>query len=425
MKIYLPNVKIVDANSPHNGRQAAIIIENGCIVSIEEPSAEKVKCDLCLDHKNLHISASWVDSSVSYRDPGSEWQESLGSLYNTAKAGGIGHIIGFPNTKPIVQTKESLSYFKNFSDAKVSTFHNLAALSIDCEGKDFTDWLDLHVNGAKGFTEGEVSVKNPDLFLKSLQYLAPLNSVLVQKPIDSYLSMFGQMHEGIQSTLLGLKGISSTAEEIVIERDLSLLRYLNIESQKPVLHFTGISTQRSVNLIRAAKNEGLAISCDVSAHHLIFKDTDLYDFDSNLKVLPPYRAESDQKALIEGLKDGTIDAIASHHSPWDAEHKELEFDLSEFGNIGMQTLFAVLNTHTNLSTELIISKITDKVRHIYNLEPVSIIKGQKADFTVFDPGLENVYDLNNNMSNCKNSPFLNQKLKGKALGIIKGNSFES
>jgi dihydroorotase len=417
MKIRIKNVKVVDPNSPFNGKVVTIETENGFIKSIGSETSTLV--DKSFEHENMHISPSWVDSGVAYRDPGTEWHESLDSLFATAIEGGIGHVIGFPNTTPVIQSKAALTYFKAFSEKKPVHFHNLGALTKDCKGEDFTEWQDLHSHGVLGFSDGEQSIQNADILLKALQYLQPLGSIVVQKPLDSFLGMYGQMHEGIASTKLGLKGIPNAAEEIIIQRDLNLLAYSGIKSEKSILHFSSISTAGSVELIRNAKKIGLPISCDVSAYQLLFTDEDLVDFESNLKVLPPYRSQKDIDALLLGLKDGTVDCIHSGHSPWDSEHKELEFDLAEFGSIGMQTMFSVLNE--KLKLDEIILKIAINPRKIYKLEAIKIDIGQKVDFTIFDPALTYTYSESSNVSNSKNSPIFGRKLKGKALGIIQGN----
>jgi dihydroorotase len=416
MKIRIKNVKVVDPNSPYNGQVHTIETENDIVKSIGKETSTTV--DHTIEHGNLHISPSWIDSGVAYRDPGSEWQESLESLYKTALEGGIGHVIGFPNTSPSVQSKEALAYFRGFSENKKVSFHNLAALTKDCKGQDFTEWQDLHTHGALGFTDGEHCIQNSDILLKALQYLQPLGSILVQKPLDSFLAMHGQMNEGIASTKLGLKGIPNAAEEIIIQRDLNLLAYSDIKSDAAILHFSGISTAGSVDLIRKAKAAGLPVSCDISAYQLLFTDEDLFEFESNLKVLPPYRSKNDIKTLLKGLTDGTIDIIHSGHSPWDSEHKELEFDLAAFGSIGMQTMFSVLIGKLDL--EEIIKKIAINPRKIYKLEEIKIDKGSKVDFTLFDPELAYTYSEINNMSNSKNSPIFGRKLMGKALGVLKG-----
>jgi dihydroorotase len=303
-------------------------------------------------------------------------------------------------------------------------FQNLGAVTKNTEGKDFTDMMDLHYSGAVGFSDGKNPIQSSDILLKTLQYLQPLGAILVNKSEDKYLSMFGQMHEGITSTMLGLKGIPSAAEELMIMRDLKLLEYSGIMADKPLLHFSTISTEESVNLIRAAKKKGLPVSCDIAAHQLAFTDETLLDFDTNLKVFPPFRGKSDILALIEGLKDGTIDMIVSDHNPLDAEHKNVEFDVADFGVLGIQTLFSVINTYSDLSLELIVEKIATNPRKLFGLEDTQIAVGQAANLTVFEAEKVFVVDEKEIKSASKNSPFVGIELRGGAVAVFNNGQFK-
>jgi dihydroorotase len=424
MKILIKKSIIIDQTSEFNLKSKDILIVNGVITKIEDEIVNE-KIDDVLESANQHVSVGWFDMAVNYKDPGHEWLESLETLHDAASRGGFTEIAGFPNTSPTVQTKESIAYFSNFSKNKAVKFHNYAAVTKNCEGKDFTDMIDLHTNGAVGFSDGCHSIQSSDILLKTLQYLKPLNAILLNKPEDKYLSLFGQIHEGIVSTKLGLKGIPSAAEELMIMRDIKLLEYADLQSENSILHFSAISTKESVKLIRKAKEKGLAVSCDIAAHQLAFTDGDVANFDSNFKVKPPFRAKEDIKALIAGLKDGTIDTITSDHNPLDAELKNLEFDLAEFGVIGLQTTFGVANTYSTLTISDIIAKFTTTPRKLLRMQMPILEIGAKANLTVFDPTVEYVIEENQIVSKSKNSPFIGKKLKGKALAIINNNSLLS
>lgn len=423
MKVLIKNVFVIDPSSSSNKKSVDIAVVDGIIskIAAEIPSLD---FDDIISGENICVSTGWVDGGVHYKDPGEEWLENLDSLQQAALSGGISTIVGFPNTHPTVQNKESLSYFKNFSKYNLVQFLNLGAVTKNTEGKDFTDMMDLHYSGAVGFSDGKNPIQSSDILLKTLQYLQPLGTLLVNKSEDKYLSMFGQMHEGITSTMLGLKGIPSAAEEIMIMRDLKLLEYSGIKSEKPLLHFSTISTEESVNLIREAKKQGLPVSCDIAAHQLAFTDDALLDFDTNLKVFPPFRSKSDINALIEGLKDGTIDMIVSDHNPLDAEHKNVEFDVADFGVIGIQTLFSVIHTYSDLSLELIVEKITTNPRRLFGLENTTIEVGQPANLTIFDS--EQIFDFEENeiKSSSKNSPFIGKNLKGQAIAVFNNGKFK-
>ena len=420
MKILIKKVRVIAEGSTFHNQKLDILVENG---TIKEIGFYDGKADEIITSDNLCLSAGWVDGAVHYKDPGAEWLESLDSLQQSAIKGGFTSIVGFPNTQPTVQTKESLAYFQNFSKSGPVSFLNYAAITKNCEGKDFTDMMDLHYGGAVGFSDGKNPLQSSDILLKTLQYLQPLNTILVNKAEDKYLSLFGQMHEGVSSTMLGLKGIPSAAEEIMIMRDLKLLEYSGIKTEKPLLHFSTISTKESVSLIREAKRKGLPVSCDIAAHQLAFIDSDMFDFDTNLKVSPPFRSKSDIKALLKGLEDDTIDMIVSDHHPLDAEHKNVEFDVADFGVIGIQTMFSVIRTYSDLSIEKIIDKISIRPRKLLNLKECNISVGTLADMTIFDSDIESEFSLNDIFSKSKNSPFIGKKLKGKVMATFKNGHF--
>lgn len=225
------------------------------------------------------------------------------------------------------------------------------------------------------------------------------------------------MHEGLMSTSLGLKGLPALAEELMVQRDLSLLEYSGGR-----LHIHLISTAKSVALVRAAKKAGLPVTCSVAVANLCFTDGKMADFDSNWKVVPPLRGDSDVKALLEGLMDGTIDFICSNHTPWHEEAKNLEFTYADFGMIGLETTFALCQTF--LSNTLNIRELVEKLslapRRVLGLDVPQIAVGQRAEITVFDPGTEWVLDEKDIRSKSKNTPFIGQTFKGRVLGVFSG-----
>lgn len=426
MRILLKSVKIVDSSSEFNGQTKDVLIENGLIQQI----ADNIECptDQTISGENLHVSAGWIDMRVSPKDPGYESKEDLNSLSAAAMTGGFTEIVTLPNTKPVVQTKEAIAYVRNFALSQLINIYPTGAVTKNCEGKDFTEMLDLHQAGAVAFTDGDHTLWNADILLKTLQYLAPIDALLMNRPEEPSMTIFGQMHEGIESTLLGMKGIPSTAEELMLMRDLKLLEYYLGENfnqkSNSCLHFSTISTKNSVELIRQAKAKGLPVSCDIAAHQLAFTDADLRDFDTNLKVNPPFRSQEDIEALRKGLEDGTIDVIVSDHNPQDEESKNLEFDMADFGIIGLETAFSVANLYSNLSIDKIIEKLTISPRKLLRLENVSIKEGTQANLSIFDPSQEWIYESKNIQSKSKNSPFIDKKLTGKVKAVInKGKVF--
>ncbi len=421
MKILIRSARIVSKNTTLNGLVRDIFIDNGIITQLDE--LIDVEADEIIEGNNLCVSIGWFDMRVHAKDPGYEHKESLYSLEKAALAGGFSSLALLPNTKPVVQTRESIHYLKRAGD--LVKFYPMAAVTVNTDGKDFTEMIDLHEAGAVAFSDGEHPLQNPDILLKTLQYLTQFGGVLINQPEDKNLTHFGQMHDGVVSALIGMKGMPNMAEEIMIMRDLKLLEYVmdtpfgDLSNDKSLLHFSCISTAESVNLIRQGKAKGLPISCDVAAHQLCFTEGDLVDFDTNFKVNPPFRTVADVKALWAGLADGTIDTIVSDHTPHDEESKKLEFDVADFGAIGLETLFAAVNTYNEgLSLEEIIEKITINPRRILRLPIPQIAVGEKANLTIFSQDETWVYVEKNIVSSAKNSPFIGKQLKGKAIAVI-------
>ena len=420
MQILIRSVRVVDAASSFDGQVCDILVENGLIrqigAGITADSTARI-----VEVTNLHVSPGWVDVRVSAQDPGFEHKEDLTSVCRAAAAGGFTDIAALPNTQPVVDTKDTLGYVRRLSEGQPVSVHVIAAVTRNAAGEDFADMLDLHHAGAVAFSDGHHPIQNPDLLLKTLQYLQPIDGLLMNRPEEEFLTRFGQMHEGVQSTLLGLKGMPALAEELMVERDLRLLEHVAVARTvgfPPVLHFSTISTARSVELIRRAKAQGMPVSCDVAAHQLVFDDSAMAEFDTTFKVNPPFRSADDVAGLWAGLADDTIDAIVSDHTPQDSESKNVEFDQAEFGVTGLETLFSAVVTHNQgLSLAQIVGKLTARPRQILRLPAVSVAEGQVATLTLFDPAGTWTYERT--LSKSKNSPFLGQTLTGRIVGTVR------
>jgi dihydroorotase len=415
MKILIRSAEIVAPGSQFNGQQRDIWIENGIIKQIagagELPATEAHRV---YKDEQLKVSAGWVDMRVLAKDPGLEHQEDLYTVREAAAAGGFTEIALLPNTQPVTQTKEAIIYARTKENNHVVTVHPMGAVSVDTKGKDLTEMIDLHTAGAIAFTDGLKPVWHSDILVKTLQYLQTFDGLLINRPEDTLLTQFGNMHEGTTSTMLGLKGMPAIAEEMMIARDLRFLAYAGGR-----IHFSGISTAGAVQLVREAKQRGLQVTCDIAAHQIAFDDTALMSFDTNLKVNPPFRSQADIAALWEGLADNTIDAIVSDHNPLDTESKKLEFDLAEFGIIGLETAFAVVNTYNKtLPLYQLIEKLAIRPRQILKLPIPQIEEGQQANLTLFSTDLEWTFMEKSIRSKSRNSPFIGYTLKGKALAII-------
>ncbi|AWV98677.1 dihydroorotase [Arcticibacterium luteifluviistationis] len=410
MKVLIKKAKVIAPNSAYHQKVVDILIDKGVIKEIGDISSTVSKT---IDAKGLYVSTGFMDMRAFSMEPGFESMESLESLAAAAAKGGFTEVAIMPNTKPIIQSKESVKYFQHFSQGSLTSLLPTAAVTKDTAGEDFTEMWDLLAAGVTAFTDGSKPLWNSDILYKTLQYLYPKKALLMNRAEEPTLAAFGQMHEGITSTMMGTKGIPSEAEELMVMRDLKLLEYANLEHDNSLLHFSCISTAAAVRLIRRAKQKGLAVSCDIAAHQLAFIDEDLAGFDTNLKVNPPFRSKKDIKALQKGLADGTIDAIVSDHHPLDEEHKNMEFDLADFGVIGLQTAFAAALTHSEQNLETIIACFTENPRKLLNKTQPKIEEGELANLTVFNPEEKINFELKDIISKSKNSPFIGKELKGK------------
>lgn len=411
MKILIRSALILSPKSPFHKKKKNVLIQNG---RIEEIGDKNYSADRVIEAEGMVLSAGWFDLGAFVGDPGLEQKEDLLSLCKTAAAGGFTEVAVLPNTQPTVQSKNEVSYITRNNENRLVQIHALAAVTKNCKGEELTEMIDLHESGAIAFTDGLKPVWHTDIFLKSLQYLQKFDGLLIDQPEDIWLNMFGQMHEGPESTMLGLKGMPRIAEEVAISKNLELLAYAGGR-----LHAAKLSTAKSIDLIRQAKKKGLNVSCDIAAYQPLYTDEVLNDFDTNYKVNPPLREKSDQDALIKGLKDGTIDVLVSNHVPHDVESKFLEFDLAEFGMINMQTFASQLvSLSRSVDMEHLIEKVTDAPRRLLKRPPVIVDVDTKANLTLLDPNREWVFTPELNYSKAKNSPWLGNTLKGKVVAVF-------
>jgi dihydroorotase len=409
MEIFLRQVKIIDPSSPFHQQTKDILIENGVIKDVGQISNSNAKQ---INIQDLHVSVGWLDVFANFCDPGFELKETLETGSNAAAAGGYTDVMIVPNTSPVVHNKAGIEYIIQRSKDFVVNLRPIAAITKNTEGKELAEMYDMHQSGAVAFSDGTSPIQSSGLLLKALQYLRAIDKAVIQLPDDKSVNPSGLMNEGIISTQLGLPGKPAVAEELMIARDIELVKYTNSK-----IHFTGISTAKSVELIKEAKRKGLSVTCSVTPYHLCFTDEDLVDYDANLKVNPPLRSKEDQDALKQALLDGTIDCIATHHLPQDTDHKMVEFEYAHFGMIGLETSFAVIRTYfPELGLEKTIDLLSNKPRSIFDLQTNSINKNSEACLTLFRP--DEKWTVGELHSKSRNSPFIGKELTGKPVGII-------
>ena len=412
MKILIRQAKIADSNASINGQVRDILIEDGIITQITEKIT--AQADQEISAEGLTVSPGWVDIFAHGCDPGFEYKETLESLANAAAAGGYTQVFALPDNKPVTDNKTQVEYIRLGSQHLPASILPIGAITKKMEGSSLAEMYDMRNSGAVAFSDGLTPVQSPGLFLKALQYVKAFDGVLIQLPIDKSIGAGGLINEGIVSTRLGLPGLPTLAEELMIKRDLDLLRYTGSR-----LHITGISTANSIALIKAAKAEGLSVTCSVTPYHLFFCDEDLQEYDTNLKVNPPLRSRTDMLALRKAVEDGVIDCIASHHIPQDWDHKTCEFEYAAYGMLGLQTVFAAVNeTIPGLSDEALVALLSGNARNIFGLPKTNIAEGAQAELTLFSRSTGSMLTKENLKSKSANSAFMNRPMKGAVLATI-------
>jgi dihydroorotase len=415
MKILLQGALILDSSSSFHQKTKNILISNGRITEIGD---KNFTADQTINAKGMILSTGWFDLGTSIPDPGLEQKEDVTSGAAAAQAGGFTEIAVLPNTVPSIQSKNEISYIIKGNPLRLVQIHALGSVTRSNKGEELTEMIDMHTAGAVAFTDGLKPIWHSDIFLKALQYLKKFDGLLIDHPEDIWLNLFGQMHEGVNSTMLGLKGLPRIAEEIIINRNLELLNYAGGK-----LHFSRLSSAKSVDIIRTARKK-LKISCDVTAYQALFDDSALDTFDTNYKVNPPLREKQDIDAIIKGLKDGTIDVICSGHVPQDDESKNTEFDVADFGIINLQTFGAALTQLSKqVEWEQLIPKVTLNPRQLLELPISKIEAGEVANLTLFDPAATWRLDEKSNLSKSRNSPWFGKEITGKAKAVFNNGMF--
>ena len=416
MKVLLKQASIVSSASPFNGLQKDILIDEGTIVSIEDSITDKA--DTIVEIPGMHVSIGWMDVFAHFCDPGLEHRETIASGVAAAAAGGFTDVLLMPNTQPVVDNKSQVEYLVNKSTPLPVNVHPIGAVTKDAAGKELAEMYDMRQAGAIAFSDGIHSIQNSGLLVKALQYIKVFDGIIIQIPDDKSIGSSGLINEGIISTQLGLPGKPAMSEELIVARDIKLASYADSK-----LHFTGVSTAKSLEYMQQAKHDGIDITCSVTPYHLLFCDEDLQEYDTNLKVNPPLRTSADRAALLTGLLDGTIDCIASHHIPHHIDDKECEFEYAKNGMIGLESLFGGVSSLVNgeWPLEKLIDILSVAPRKIFGLPIPEIKEGTVASLTLFNPLEEYIFERSMIQSKSANAAFIGKKLKGKVIGIINKN----
>ncbi len=421
---YLINARIIDPKNHLDEIGGLIIDSRGLIKDVGKkvsngnlPSkAEKI------DLKGKIIIPGIVDMRVFVGEPGYEYKENFRTLSNAALAGGVTSVVSMPNTSPVIDNVSMVDFLKRRGrDKSRINIFPAASLTKNAQGKQMTEFGLLKRKGIIGFTDGIRTVQNPQVMSRIMNFASQSDALIIQHAQDNILSNGGQINEGEISTRLGLKGIPSLAEKIIVERDLSFL-----EEYFCKYHISQISSEKTLGVIKKAKDEGKIFTTGVSINNLSLNENDIGDFKTFLKLSPPLRTEKDRKSLVEGIEDGSIDVIVSDHKPEDEESKRLTFAQATTGATGVETLLPLaLELFHNKSVKLdkLIAAITSNPSKILNINKGNLEKGNDADLCIFDINKPWVVDKNKLKSKSKNTPIENKKLQGQVYKtFVKGES---
>lgn len=412
MNVLIKSAIIIDKKSEFNSTTQDILVENGIIRkignSLKNPgNFQEINLD------NLHASPGWFDSSVCFGEPGYEDRETIKNGLDVAAFSGFSAVALNANTNPIIDTRSGVIFVKEKSKTTATKLLPIGALTIQSEGQYLAEVYDMYRAGSTAFGDYKKPISNPNTLKIGLLYVSNFNGLVQSFPQNLELSQNSVMNENITSTTLGLKGSPELAESIQVARDLEILEYTNGK-----LHIPTISSAKSVDLIRSAKAKGLDVSCSVAIHNLILRDSDIKNYNTHFKVNPPLRTQHSIDALLEGIKDGTIDMVTSDHNPITVENKKVEFDFADFGTIGLESAFGALNSI--FSTQLTVELLT-KGKTRFGIPDSSINIGNPCDITLFNPKVKHTFRNEHILSKSKNSIFIGQKLHGRVYGVLANN----
>ncbi len=415
MQVLIRQAKIYDPQSSFHNQVVDIIIKDGIIQEMGVFSENVSSDTVVIENSGIWVSPGWIDLFADYREPGFEYKETIASGLSTAAAGGFTRVLVTPNTQPVLDQKSVVQYVQQRAQGHLTDLHPMGAISKQVEGKDLAEMLDMYHYGAIAFTDGWKPVQSAGLMLKALEYVKAFGGMIVQIPADAPLSSGGLMHEGVVSTRLGMQGIPDLAESLMVYRDLELLRYTGSK-----IHFTGISSAVSVEMIRKAKAEGLDVSCSVTPYHLALTDESLSGYNSLYKVMPPLRTEADRKALIDGVLDGTIDCICSHHRPqeWDSKAKEFEYAADGMNIQQFAASIAWNSLKDKVPVEKLLNALAIAPGKIFNIQRQGVQPGAPAEITIFTEGTETKVTREINKSLSWNHPFDGSTLSGNVIATI-------
>lgn len=407
MKILITNANALIKNKWTN---ADILIENGKIKKIGKITEQ---CDKLLDAQGLTVMPAFFDMHCHLRDPGYEYKEDIISGSKAAAAGGYSAVACMPNTNPVIDSSALVQYVINKSKEAFCKVYPIGAITKGQKGEELAEYGFMKQSGAVAVSDDGKPVSSGYLMKNALEYASNYNLMVISHCEDKSISQDGVVNDGYNSSISGLRGISRVAEEAMVARDIMLA-----ESTNTTVHIAHVSTKNSVDLVRQAKKRNVNVTCETCPQYFAADDSEILNFNTNAKINPPLREKQDNIAIIEGLCDGTIDAIATDHAPHHIDDKNIEFNYASFGTIGLETAFALSYTHLvktgKLKLEQLSQLMTDNPAKILSINPAQIAEGADADITIVD--LDTQFTVGKNfVSKSKNSLFIGRELYGKIM----------
>ena len=423
MKLLISNGHLVDPAAPENTGMN-LLVENGRVSAWVRPGEAQPEVDETFDASGLLVAPGFIDMHVHLREPGQEHKETISTGCAAAVAGGFTSVCPMPNTSPVNDNAAITRYMIEQGErASLANVFPIGAITKSSDGSELAEMGEMKAAGAVAVSDDGRPVPNAGIMRRAMQYAKDFDLPVIDHCEDRSLSAGGVMHEGRISLLLGLKGMPALAEEIDVVRDLLIAKETGAH-----IHIAHVSTKGAIEAVRRAKNEGISVTCEVAPHHFTLTDRSVEGYDTNTKMAPPLRSEQHLEAVIEAIKDRTIDAIASDHAPHHADEKALEYDKAPFGIIGLETSIGLA------MTELVYKGIIslERLVELYSANPAKILRldgrgslkaGSVADITILDPDRQWTYINSESRSKSRNSPFDGREFRGTAVATIVGGRF--
>ena len=401
-------------------RPMDVLLRDGRVAAIVEPGGIKNEYDEEFDAQHLVVAPGFVDAHVHLREPGQSHKETIASGTRAAAAGGFTSVCTMPNTMPVNDTPETTAWMLNAERGAVVNVFPIAAASIGSAGEKLTNFRDLQRAGAVAVSDDGRPILDDNLMREALRTAARLEMPIVQHAEDPRMHPGGSMNYGATSLRMGLRGIPNASEASIVQRDIRLTR-----ESRAHLHVAHISTAEALDYVRRAKKENLRVTAEVTPHHFTLIDENVGHYDTNYKMNPPLRSAADRDAIIAGLKDGTLDCIATDHAPHAYHEKEQEFDRAPFGIIGLETALplaiTVLHKHFALPLPRIVQLLSTNPARLFQLmHRGTLVVGAYADVTIFDPKMTWKYQAATGHSKSQNTPFDGWTLTGKVIATMVG-----